>query len=86
MFNFADVTRRLLAAGALEQVSGAGELAAALRVLLGDQDEGRRRGAAALQVVDENRGALDVLFAEVLAALRETTAAGSGIPGKGRDA
>lgn len=78
MFNFADVTQRLVAAGALEQVSAAGDLAAALRALLDDHAEARRRGAAALKTLEENRGALDVLVAEVRSVLREPTAAGGG--------
>lgn len=78
MFNFADVTERLLSAGALEQVSGEAELAKALRVLLDDHDEAQRRGAAALKVLQVNRGALDVLFAEVGAALPSQPRRGSG--------
>jgi len=77
MFNFADVTRRLLAAGALEQVEGAPQLAAGLRALLGDSDEAARRGAAALRVLEDNRGALDRLFTEVLAALPGQAASGN---------
>ena len=78
MFNFADVTQRLLAAGALEQVSAAADLATALRVVLDDRAEAGRRGAAALEVLRDNRGALDVLFTEVVSALREPIAAGGG--------
>jgi len=63
MFNFAEVTQRLRAAGALEQVEAVSVLAGRLTDLLGDPAEARRRGAAARAVMDQNRGALDALCA-----------------------
>ena len=63
MFNFEDVTQRLQAAGALEQVLSTRELAAGLTGLLGDPEEAQRRGAAARRVLEANRGAVDRLMA-----------------------
>lgn len=69
MFNFEQIAEQLRAAGALEQVAGAASLATALSRLCADGDERERRGAAALEVVEENRGALERLFAAVREAL-----------------
>ena len=63
MFNFEDVTQRLQAAGALEQVLSTRELAAGLTGLLGDPEEAQRRGAAARRVLEANRGSVDRLMA-----------------------
>jgi 3-deoxy-D-manno-octulosonic-acid transferase len=66
MFNFEDIAERLQAAGALEQVENASALAGALVGLLGDPEERNRRGACALEVMEQSRGALDALVAAVL--------------------
>lgn len=65
MFNFADVTERLVAAGALEQVENAATLAGALAGLLGDPAETRRRGSVALDVMKQSRGAIDALVVAI---------------------
>ncbi|MFT7288507.1 MAG: 3-deoxy-D-manno-octulosonic-acid transferase [Halieaceae bacterium] len=62
MFNFAEPTRQLSAAGALEQVDDAESLGARLCALLEDPAQCRRRGDAAAAVVSANRGALSALF------------------------
>jgi 3-deoxy-D-manno-octulosonic-acid transferase len=66
MFNFSDVTERLLAAGALEQVKDSSALAGALAGLLSDPMETKRRGSVALEVMRQSRGALDALVAAIL--------------------
>jgi 3-deoxy-D-manno-octulosonic-acid transferase len=65
MFNFEQIAAQLVAAGALEQCSGASELAQCLVNLCGSEAERARRGAAAQSVVESNRGALEALFDEV---------------------
>ncbi len=65
MYNFADVTERLLAAGALEQVVNVSGLVGAGRALLGDAAERERRGQAALTVMESNRGALGAVTGSV---------------------
>lgn len=65
MFNFEQIAAQLVAAGALEQCSGASELAQCLVNLCGSEAERARRGAAAKSVVESNRGALEALFGEV---------------------
>jgi 3-deoxy-D-manno-octulosonic-acid transferase len=74
MFNFADVTERLAAAGALEQVRDADALAHTACALVSDQEERLRRGRAGQRVVEESRGALPriaALIEEQLAASTE---------------
>jgi 3-deoxy-D-manno-octulosonic-acid transferase len=61
MFNFADITRRLKEAGALLQYADAAQMLSQLPSLLADEEGLRRRGCAALAVMDANRGALDAL-------------------------
>jgi 3-deoxy-D-manno-octulosonic-acid transferase len=58
VFNFAEVAGLLKAANALQLVSDS-ELAAAVEVLVKDNYERERKGTAALQVANENRGALE---------------------------
>jgi 3-deoxy-D-manno-octulosonic-acid transferase len=57
-FNAPAVAQRLAAAGALEIVAGADELAERLRVLFGDAAARTRAGAAGQAVIEANRGAL----------------------------
>ena len=59
VFNFAEVARLLADAGALDLVASARALAQQVELLALDGQERERRGAAALQVANENRGALD---------------------------
>ncbi|MFT4767074.1 MAG: 3-deoxy-D-manno-octulosonic-acid transferase [Glaciecola sp.] len=61
MFNFEDITSRLREAGALQHCADEGQLLAQFELLLGDENENRRRGTAALTVLENNRGALDAL-------------------------
>lgn len=58
-FNFAEVSNLLIEAGALELVEDAEQLARALRRLFEDQDLARKQGQAALEVSENNRGALE---------------------------
>jgi 3-deoxy-D-manno-octulosonic-acid transferase len=57
-FNFAEISAMLHAAGALETVSDAAGLAAAVDRLLARPEEARRRGREGRQRVDRERGAL----------------------------
>lgn len=59
VFNFAEVARLLGDAGALTLVPSANELAQQVEVLALDVAERNKRGAAALQVANDNRGALE---------------------------
>ncbi|WP_439101719.1 lipid IV(A) 3-deoxy-D-manno-octulosonic acid transferase [Congregibacter sp.] len=61
MFNFEDITFRLSHAGALQRCADEQELLAQFEVLASDSKEAHRRGAAGLQVLESNRGALDAL-------------------------
>ncbi len=58
-FNFVEVSNLLIEAGALELVEDAEQLARALRRLFEDQDLARKQGQAALEVSENNRGALE---------------------------
>ncbi len=58
VFNFAEVASLLTAASALQTVASADELARAVESLVHDKLEREKRGNAALQVANENRGAL----------------------------
>jgi 3-deoxy-D-manno-octulosonic-acid transferase len=69
MFNFSEVAARLQAVDALELSQDADALAATLGRLGADAGERQRRGAAALEVMSANRGALDALFAAIEALL-----------------
>ncbi|WP_008293293.1 lipid IV(A) 3-deoxy-D-manno-octulosonic acid transferase [Congregibacter litoralis] len=61
MFNFEDITVRLSTAGALQRCADEHELLRQFELLASDAREKRRRGAAALEVLENNRGALDAL-------------------------
>jgi 3-deoxy-D-manno-octulosonic-acid transferase len=56
--NSKDIARLMLEQGAALQVSGAQELAAALRRLLADPEERRRMGAIGRHIVESNRGSV----------------------------
>jgi len=58
VFNFAESSRLLQEAGALTLVENASDLSQALLPLIASVELRRSKGAAALQVVDANRGAL----------------------------
>lgn len=58
-FNFAEVSNLLIDAGALELVEDAEQLAQALRGLLENAELAKQRGRAALEVSEDNRGALE---------------------------
>lgn len=60
-FNFAAICKTLVSAEALKLCGDGEALAAELMLLLADGDECRRRGRAAAEVVEANRGALDAL-------------------------
>jgi 3-deoxy-D-manno-octulosonic-acid transferase len=62
MFNFADVTQRLVEVGALQLCADQAQLLEQLQLLTRDCQEADRRGAAALQVLEDNRGALSALL------------------------
>ncbi|MBZ2190293.1 lipid IV(A) 3-deoxy-D-manno-octulosonic acid transferase [Alcanivorax sp. JB21] len=57
-FNFSDITRQLLAKGAVQEVGDAEALAGAVLALFADPTERTRMGAAGQAVVQENQGAL----------------------------
>lgn len=59
VFNFAEVARLLGDAGALTLVSSMSDLAREVELLAIDMAERTKRGQAALQVANDNRGALD---------------------------
>lgn len=63
LFNFSEVSRLLQDAGALTLAKNADELAQQLLVLVADKNQRDERGAKALQVAVENRGALDKTLA-----------------------
>ena len=70
MFNFAEISGLLLAAGAMEQLPDATGLAESLLRILQDTPLRERMGSAAEQVVEANRGALarlEEIVAEQLA-------------------
>jgi 3-deoxy-D-manno-octulosonic-acid transferase len=58
VFNFSEVADLLTAAGGLQLLSSANELALAVEFLVVNAVERRKRGEAALQVANGNRGAL----------------------------
>ena len=65
MFNFAEISARLVAAGAIRQLQAPAELAACLVELLSQADVRQRMGQAALQVLEANRGARERLLSIV---------------------
>jgi 3-deoxy-D-manno-octulosonic-acid transferase len=70
-FNFSEISAMLSAAGGLEKVAGDAALAELLLVWFADPIRRQRQGAAAKQVVDNNRGALQCLLAIIDAYLRD---------------
>ncbi|MEO1080894.1 MAG: lipid IV(A) 3-deoxy-D-manno-octulosonic acid transferase [Pseudomonadota bacterium] len=62
MFNFAEVSAGLEAAGALQRVADGEELGAVAEALLANPEDARRRGDAGLAVVQQNRGALSSIL------------------------
>ena len=69
VFNFATISRLLLAEGAAEQVSDARELATLLGHWLTDASTRSEVGERGRRVVDANRGALDQLWELLMAVL-----------------
>lgn len=65
MFNFADVTQRLVEVGGLQRCADEAQLLEQLLLLTRDSEEADRRGAAALGVMEANRGALAALLSGV---------------------
>lgn len=65
VYNFAEVAGLLTASGGLHLVSSAQELADAVEHLAGDADGRKQKGNAALQVANENRGALAKTITEI---------------------
>ncbi|WP_111642981.1 lipid IV(A) 3-deoxy-D-manno-octulosonic acid transferase [Marinimicrobium alkaliphilum] len=63
LFNFAAVADLLASSGALKTAEGVEALAADTQALLADKEKRRARGAAALKVAEENRGALEKTLA-----------------------
>ncbi len=69
-FNFAEISAMLMAAGGLEKIEGDAALAELLSAWFADSVRRQRQGAAAKQVVDNNRGALQRLLAIIDGYLR----------------
>jgi 3-deoxy-D-manno-octulosonic-acid transferase len=65
LFNFAEASSLLLAAGGLQLCDSPAEIAQAVSALLENKARGQEMGAAALAVVAENRGALERLLAGI---------------------
>jgi 3-deoxy-D-manno-octulosonic-acid transferase len=77
-FNFEEITRQLVAAGAALRVNDAGQLQAALLRLFGDAELRDRMGQTGLGLVRSGQGALDRTLAmveELLTAATVTPAA-----------
>lgn len=70
-FNAQEIADMLIEVGAVQVVRDAGELGAALRLLLADPLERARRGALGRDAVDRNRGALARLLALIDPVLKE---------------
>jgi len=64
-FNFAEISQLLMDQGAAQEVTSAAELAVAVVELLQQPEKCRRQGLQGQRVVEQNRGALDRLFAEI---------------------
>ena len=73
-FNFADITRQLLEAGAALQVDGKKGLESALLSLFTEADTRDRMGRAGRQLVEEGQGAVD----RTLGIVRELFTPGAG--------
>jgi len=65
LFNFSEVSRLLLDAGALELINNSAELARKLEELCADKERRLAMGAAGFNVAEANRGALERLLAEI---------------------
>ncbi|WP_049630269.1 lipid IV(A) 3-deoxy-D-manno-octulosonic acid transferase [Cellvibrio sp. pealriver] len=65
VFNFAEVSRLMVQADALQMTSNANQLVQALSVLIEDAALRKCRGENALRVAQENRGALDKTLAVI---------------------
>jgi len=63
VFNFVEISRLLLDAGACEQVDNSAALARVVSRWLGDANERHRVGQRGKQVVEKNRGALQAVLA-----------------------
>jgi len=70
VYNFLDISDKLRGAGGLAVVENVEELSQQLRLLIEEGPRRRQMGAAALQVVTQNRGALDRLLAMIEALLQ----------------
>ena len=70
MTNFEDIAQKLSEVGALEMLPDGDALAVSLATLFGDDAEMQRRGDAARQILEVNRGALDALSDAVQRLLR----------------
>jgi 3-deoxy-D-manno-octulosonic-acid transferase len=70
MFNFEEISRLLRDAGGSRQVDDAGELAQAIVDYLDDPALRRQTGQRALEVVEQNRGALNRLLELIETAAR----------------
>lgn len=62
LFNFTEVSRMLIGAGAMETVENSNELASAILTVLDDRSLSRTMGQAGLAVVEDNRGAQQRVF------------------------
>jgi 3-deoxy-D-manno-octulosonic-acid transferase len=71
-YNFSEISALLHNAGALLQLSSAEEVASALHSLMTDSKRAQQQGAAAKQVVDNNRGALQRLLSCIEQALQQS--------------
>lgn len=71
LFNFSEVSRLLIDAGALEVVSSPAQLVAVVGGLLAAPEQAQAMGVAAKQVAEANRGALERLLSEVDSLLSE---------------
>jgi 3-deoxy-D-manno-octulosonic-acid transferase len=80
--NSKDIARLMLAQGAALQVSGAEELAAALRRLLSDPEERRRIGAIGRHIVESNRGSVARLLELIAPLMPGSPPPGSLPPGR----
>lgn len=78
--NFVEVCERFDAAGCLHRVDDAGSLVSELLGILGDDERRGREGAAARRVVEENRGARQLLLEGVKAWIRAGEDPASGKP------
>lgn len=73
-FNFTEISTLLSAEGGLLKLADAQSLSKTLQALFADSERAQRQGAAAKQVVENNRGALQRLLAIIKQALQEREA------------